>query len=663
MADMAGLLPTIKCSNCNAEVEISAMAEHVCVQVPQASPVSPPPDPEDPIPYAPRSPDAGPVQGTASPKASRSGLPRIDPSVANRPFLRPDPLTPASSSSRYSPFSAGNKSPLRRPERTVTSPLPRPPSPEVLNLDCAFPPFPLPSKSRTLPQPKMASPVASKQETNSSDRGEGSVGTRGSSQTFSSTPGDPISRPSTSNSSRRPSVSSVSRGARGFMDDEAPPMPSGLPTGFTYESPSVPGNEQKRAGYGGPDSEITEEPQSYDNEYRSSSAGPSLALHRTRTLPVTQDGRYNSDSLNELPQKPSGASDASQLRRPTISERDVLPIPENKEYRSFGSYATSSTGSSPSETTSQSSFSSAPSVSSRSSRRKPSDLSKLDMVLKELQPFQENKQEASYNVDTTVLSEDSVLAPPKIGESFYMPDSPTDPAMEQGGLSFMSNNLHKHDNAPAVPRPSMTRSATEPLARRPVAPRKRCRGCDQIITGKSVSSADGRLTGRYHKTCFVCYTCRAPFQTADFYVLDDHPYCAQHYHELNGSLCATCNTGIEGQYLETNERAGRGSSDRPKFHPDCLKCRTCRIVLRGEYFEWNGHVYCERDARRAAASTPLPGRRRPTMPSSPLAQSYGPPPGPSSRGPRLRPEPRDYLGAPGGARRFPERRTTKLMVI
>lgn len=40
MADMAGLLPTIKCSNCNAEVEISAMAEHVCVQVPQGETMS-----------------------------------------------------------------------------------------------------------------------------------------------------------------------------------------------------------------------------------------------------------------------------------------------------------------------------------------------------------------------------------------------------------------------------------------------------------------------------------------------------------------------------------------------------------------------------------------------------------------------------------------------
>jgi hypothetical protein len=30
---MMGLLPTIKCSSCNMDVEISAMGEHVCANV------------------------------------------------------------------------------------------------------------------------------------------------------------------------------------------------------------------------------------------------------------------------------------------------------------------------------------------------------------------------------------------------------------------------------------------------------------------------------------------------------------------------------------------------------------------------------------------------------------------------------------------------------
>jgi hypothetical protein len=92
-----------------------------------------------------------------------------------------------------------------------------------------------------------------------------------------------------------------------------------------------------------------------------------------------------------------------------------------------------------------------------------------------------------------------------------------------------------------------------------------CRGCGEIIRGKSVSSADGRLTGRYHKECFVCETCDEPFPTNDFYVIDNHPFCARHYHQLNGSLCQSCDKGIEGEYLETDMKQ--------KFHPFCFTCR------------------------------------------------------------------------------------------
>lgn len=269
------------------------------------------------------------------------------------------------------------------------------------------------------------------------------------------------------------------------------------------------------------------------------------------------------------------------------------------------------------------------------------------------------------------------------------------------------------------------RSATPGKRRHP------CRGCGEIITGKSVSSADGRLTGRYHKACFVCHTCCSPFQTADFYVLDNHPYCAADYHRLNGTLCAECGEGIEGPCLQAedinppNDSDGYSNKKSQKFHPGCFKCRTCHIVLRGDYFEWNGSAYCERDGRRAAGmmapprspgyspphnyqgytpqsplsmhpigphgypgSGPGPGYRRPPYPPSPLA---GPrqggrgdpryrPMNPSSLRPRLdkhKPHPSEHqfvnsslTPAPGldngpypSTRKFPERRTTRLMMV
>lgn len=111
--------------------------------------------------------------------------------------------------------------------------------------------------------------------------------------------------------------------------------------------------------------------------------------------------------------------------------------------------------------------------------------------------------------------------------------------------------------------------APPPRPRRTATNKGSCRGCGELIMGKSVSSADGRLTGRYHKACFVCETCKEPFQTTDFYVMNNHPYCGRHYHRLNDSLCKSCDRGIEGQYLETELKQ--------KFHPHCF---TCQVSFR-----------------------------------------------------------------------------------
>ena len=144
-----------------------------------------------------------------------------------------------------------------------------------------------------------------------------------------------------------------------------------------------------------------------------------------------------------------------------------------------------------------------------------------------------------------------------------------------------------------------------------------CRGCGENIRGKSVRAQDGRLTGRYHKACFVCTTCRNPFQTADFYVIDNHPYCGRHYHELNDSLCQGCNRGIEGQYLETETYQ--------KFHSYCFTCQECHRILKDDYFQWQGRTLCEQHAFKAA-----------NQPSSALGL---------------------------GARRYPEKRSTRLMMM
>ncbi|KIV94517.1 hypothetical protein PV10_02277 [Exophiala mesophila] len=196
------------------------------------------------------------------------------------------------------------------------------------------------------------------------------------------------------------------------------------------------------------------------------------------------------------------------------------------------------------------------------------------------------------------------------------------------------------------PQAQGSNSAPEPVAEassKITTPNKgTCRGCSHIIlvTQKSVSSADGQLSGRYHKECFVCWTCKQTFPTAEFYVHSDHPYCAQHYHEMEDSLCATCGKGIEGLYIETANVAGRG---KEKHHPECLKCTTCNAQLSHDYFELSGKVYCERDAFRLA-TMPKSHENAPSRPS-PLVREY------------------ISSGDPGlvKGRNFPERRITRLM--
>ena len=172
-----------------------------------------------------------------------------------------------------------------------------------------------------------------------------------------------------------------------------------------------------------------------------------------------------------------------------------------------------------------------------------------------------------------------------------MPESPMDPAI-QFGSSFNQRPTPAKERSP--PRQPYGTASRQPDGRQSKGANKgNCRGCSDVIIGKSVKDSSGRLTGRYHKQCFACRTCGDPFPTAEFYVFENFPYCEQHYHKLNGTLCTSCDRGIEGQYLETDMRQ--------KFHPRCFTCTTCRVVLRDDYYEVGGQRFCDRHAQYAAA--------------------------------------------------------------
>ncbi|KAL9028526.1 MAG: hypothetical protein Q9196_003117 [Gyalolechia fulgens] len=325
-----------------------------------------------------------------------------------------------------------------------------------------------------------------------------------------------------------------------------------------------------------------------------------------------------------LEQKPYPRTDTMVERLPQIS------IPSSAStFGHMNPYHTSTESNSSNE----SSGSDSRSVSSRSTpplsgspqrtKRRPSQAGYTDSLIQEfrfgteqvpviVEPVPRRVAPSSFSRPINIRPAD----PPSLLQEAVMllPDSPTDPAIRSGRPSPVK--VPSDYNAPTVPlqggnlrlspAPPAPPAAPVSPARKPTAVNKgNCRGCGEPIKGKSVSSADGRLTGRYHRNCFVCKTCEEPFQTADFYVLDNHPFCARHYHQLNGSLCTSCDKGIEGQYLETELKQ--------KFHPYCFACQDCHKILRDDYFEMNGKTYCEQHAFRAAQQTSLlgPGRRHP----------------------------------------------------
>ncbi|CDM27177.1 hypothetical protein PROQFM164_S01g000986 [Penicillium roqueforti FM164] len=691
MASMnMGMLPTIKCSNCGCNVEISSMGDHTCIRNEFVAPIPSPPS------------SAGfESDRFIEAKVGRGRPPAIDSSAANRAFLQPSMPTPVNNlhlpplpaspvpPSTVRPYQhsltddsvfsfpmPGNRSPteVRTPSPMTdrTAPKPRPPlssqgqglslMPENIKL----PPSPMPPMSPDKNHRREESAVS-----NSSYRTSLASSRYGGSTT-------------------RSSSNSLSRGFRSFMDD-TPPMPlaplrTPNQSSFSRDSNLSAGSRISKEEASGFDFGIPEAQSPITGLDDLPEEPPSSKFQdNTKYVAFNPANLHPAAATTELgndaPRKSSNASTTSAFSVTSFAR--ALGLEEQMNHSE-----SSGSDSSPSDARSGSSMSSVPSDVSLN-RHKPSDPLNLSPLVEELPA---RTRETVLEIPGSIPS--TMGDVPLIPAAFFSPDSPTDPSINRDGLSLIAERKHVPPTSlPAQPKQSIPRKPpaqrsftapvpqaqpqTPPTPTRSVTRSKgKCKGCNEIITGKSISSSDGRLTGRYHRGCFVCFECHSPFQTVDFYVLNNRPFCAQHYHERNGSLCAGCHTGIEGHYLETVER-NPARSDRRRFHTQCLQCRTCHILLKGDYFEWNGEVFCERDARRAAAASHPPppgppgppGRLRPTLPPSPLAQY---PPGPyhtpgGRHGPGYGPGPGPGLhpGAPfppGGGGRFPERRTTKLMM-
>ncbi len=635
----------------------------------------------------------------------------------------------------------------------------RPPSPELTNLDCAFPPFPTMVSRSTTPVSDSRSQNSDKESIYvrthaepynipSSRRGStSSSAPRKRSNTLGNNH-ESNRRPSTSAGDRRPSLANTAGGLRAGLPN-VPPLPSPLfnvasdeaqsPKSTTGYSPALAsqqlsgvtiidkgtekpaynvsepiavsamdsalltdGNQEPQSGPNGPnaeepqelqsnragvfelDGQVKKKPEVFQQQQKRTNflpgfngpsyrakRPPSLSSDRTRdvspgaralwekplsspsrsqTFPIpsgdkpTADGRYN--GIQRRPSEPTGSSQfpmPSSAAAPTAMENNAAPrsittnVPAGNHSHHSPSDSASSYG-----TVNSVDNSVVPSRSSRSSQpsQETEALKTLDFLASRIEAVRPEAEEVEP------------LPPPKpIVDN--QADSPTDPAFQGGRLtpiqpmplqrtqttpemSFQRSPQTPKDVQQNAVRPTLLRSKTTG------ANKGQCRGCSKMIAAnqKSVSSADGRLTGRYHKECFACTTCHSAFATADFYVLRDQPYCSQHYHALNGSLCGSCGRGIEGQYLEATRSKARGPE---KFHAKCFTCVMCRVVLTHDYFEHHGRFFCEKDIHRVAGPPPS---RSPNM-------GPGGRPGPGANG---------FLSV-GNGRKFPERRSTKLMIM
>ncbi|KAI6781686.1 Paxillin-like protein-like protein [Emericellopsis cladophorae] len=562
----SGFLPTIKCSQCGSQVEISMMGDHICSGDSETSQLSPPPEADEsfgkqpnPQPRLPRKPVG------------------VDTGAANRPFMRHDPLTPVShhSDSPRTPYSglpsarsteyfsnATGTSPesARRPSgyggpsdgsSYTTDPMPSPGASVFQRMENLVPgPF----DHRAT---EVVSPLRKRSLTPSATFPGDRPGTANSH--LSAASGESLAAP-------RPHKASYdgfgppSRAESGPEQD----MPA---LGYLIRSETFP----RPSDVAGPPARTPSAPGTRRESSRRSAMGsthiPSMGPDTSRRPPPRK-------SLIPAAHKNAGSVDLAK----EFGASNPYHTPSDSASSGYSGF------SQPSHPSSQTSPARSP------PRRQPSHDLRIEQ-----------------EVETAAAP--AAMSPATSPRDYGAQHPSTETASPARSDSLLRTGL-----TPQAPQ--VVRRGTGD-----VSSRGDCKGCSQPIVGKSISSADGRLTGRYHKACFVCSTCAEPFSSAEFYVLNDKPYCEQHYHKLNGSLCGGCGRGIEGKFVADEASV--------KYHLRCFCCADCGHGLTDGYFEVDGRAYCEQDAWNRVNSVPAPtprngpGNYRPYQPDPGLHKAAG----------------------------------------
>ena len=471
----------------------------------------------------------------------------------------------------------------------------------------------------------------------------------------------PEDRPTTANSNRS--------GASG--DPAAPPR---MPRRNDYEGfgpPSRLNEETQTSSYGGLNSYGGLSP--YGGLNRSETfPAPSFAADLPSRTPSAPGQRFESSRQSQgsgHAHRPSMGPDTS--RRPPPRKSLIRPARENQGSvdlaREFGIgnpyHTPSDSASSEISAFSQPSYPSSQTSPARSQARgNVPDGSFADLVPDEMPPRPDSLRLGGPRADTKGLlrSQSPLIDASRTSHSRNPSQQGPDRLISSqpyGTSPQRMNEGSRSSPSPWGPRNESLAGATSSSPPFGPAPPSRqgtgdlphrgdCKACGLAIQGKSISSADGRLTGKYHKACFVCTSCAEPFASAEFYVHGDKPYCEQHYHKLNGSLCGGCRRGIEGRFVADESSI--------KYHVGCFCCLDCGRPLTDGYFEVDGRSYCEQDAWSRVNAPPPPSKQGGyPPPQDPYGYRQSPPPGargtppPPRRGPMPPRPPPGHAGLPG----------------
>ncbi|KAK7403245.1 hypothetical protein QQX98_010977 [Neonectria punicea] len=657
------MLPTVKCSSCGGQVEISLMGEHVCPG--PAAELSPPP--EEYEPYTPYN---------ASRLSEKQGRipPAVDINAANDPWMRQGQLTPNSINGESRSLSAPEKDELFISSPGIEDDLI--PSPRPMEQTSFFVGFD--AKHRSVePEPDYLS-VSPGSQVNSSLMKRMDTIAPGPFDT-SRSPSSPSFPPRSASFDKQIDFLSAPKDPNGPRRSATAPLhyePANN-TSTDSVSPSIP-KRNDYEGFGPPPSrdgdELKPEPlgligrsKTFPKSMSSQELPPPL---RTPSAPGSRPDTAKSDTPRGHQSRPSMGPDTSRRPPPRKSllqpQKNTGSVDLAAEFGASNPYHTpSDSASSGYSTFSHPSHTSSQTSPARSqTRRQPSDSSAVNGLMNDVQNSIDSLRPQDLRIEPSLQPPLRTRSP--LAESPYetTPEDRLDPAIQSGRRfdttpvpsPYSTSPQDRLSSDPAVQAgrlhgaPASLAPPPRKGSRDPTAYRGDCKACGLEIRGKSISSADGRLTGKYHKACFVCATCSEPFTSAEFYVHEDKPYCEQHYHKLNGSLCGSCQKGIEGQYLQDEFQI--------KYHVGCFRCLDCGRSLSDGYFEVDGKSYCERDAWRRVQQPWLAGNDQGMDQDRPMKGPQTPrgPPGPMGfPGPRPpgagglpgRPGPGQRRGGPG----------------